>query len=264
MIVESIDDIIKLSGELTSNQWQTIRTAAGLILKRHPHGVVVDCGGITACNQAGADTFYDMMVHVEQKKARIIVANLPPVVREALSHVPEVRSRLAIANSVDEARNSLELSESISRPGTKAHSTGILILALCGGPADSYATVIAGALAQLRHLRVTAMFPLVVPQALPQSTPMPEKEALANQALQQARATLKAKGIPVDLMIERTRTLAGAVEKACSQIEERTTIVSLPDVDVRNGEPGKTAEELLEKLTPEVILVRHPLDARKP
>src|SRR5204863_9799246 len=114
MIVESIGDVIKLSGDLTSNHWETIRTAAGLVLKRHPRGVVVDCSGITSCTEQGAETFYDMLMHIERKKSRIIVANIPPVVREALKHVPEVRSRLAVASTVEEAQHSLDLLETIS------------------------------------------------------------------------------------------------------------------------------------------------------
>lgn len=260
MIVESVGDVIKLSGDLLSNQWETIRTAAGLILKRHPSGVVVDASGITVCNEQGANTFYDMMMHIEKKKARIIIANIPPAVKEALSHIPEVRSRLAFANSVDEARRSLELAENIGKKsGESAHATGILILALCGGPSDSYATVIAGALAQMRQLRVVAVYPIIVPQALPTTTPMPEKEAAAEEALQRAKDTLRAKHIPVELSIERTRSLTAAVEKTASEVDERTTIVALPENDLRTGEPAKTAEDLLAKLSTEVILVRQPL-----
>jgi anti-anti-sigma regulatory factor len=258
MIVESIDDIIKLSGDLIANQWQTIRTAAGLILKRHPHGVVVDCGGLTSCTEEGAMTFYDMMIHVEQKKARIIVANLPPVVRAALSHVPEVRSRLAIAGSVEEARKSLDLPESLAKNERKTHSTGTLILALCGGPADNYATAVASAIAEMRQLSVVATFPIIVPQALPKDTPMPEKEALASETLQKAREGLK--GLNVELVIDRARSLAAFVERAATKIDERTAIVALPAVDDQLGEPAKTADDLLGKLSTEVILVRSPLD----
>lgn len=259
MIVESVNDVIKLSGDLTSNHWETIRTAAGLVLKRHPRGVVVDASGITSCTEMGAHTFYDMMRHIERQKARIIVASLPDVVREQLKHVPEVRSRLAIANSVADAQHSLDLLETISgKPEPKRHSTGVLILALNGGPADSYAISLAGAVAEMRQLRVVVLFAIVVPQALPATTPLPEKEVVAENSLHKAKEALRLKNISAELSIERTRSIASAVEKIAGGIEERTVVVSLPEADVRTREPMRTVEELVEKLTSELVLVREP------
>jgi anti-anti-sigma regulatory factor len=259
MIVESVGDVIKLSGDLSSNHWETIRTAAGLVLKRHPRGVVVDGSDITSCTNEGAQTFYDMMLSIEKQRSRIIVANLSPAVREALAHVPEVRSRLAIAKSVEEARHSLDLIDTLSdKKDIRKHATGVLILGLCGGPADGYATSLAAAIAQMRQLRVVALFPIVVPQALSTNTPLPEKEAAAEEALQRAQAILKSKDIPFEPAIERTRSIAAAVERAAEQVDERTAIISLPEADHRTGEPMKTADELLSKLTAEVILVREP------
>lgn len=259
MIVESVGDIIKLSGEITSNQWETIRTAAALILKRHPRGVVVDASGLTSCNEEGAQTFYDMMLYIERKRSRIIVANLPPPIKAALAHVPEVRSRLGVANSVDDAQHSLDLLDSGQAKTTnRHHSTGILILALCGGPADSYATALAASIAQLRHLKVFAVFPVVVPQALPTTTAMPEQEHLAESTLQSAKEYLSSKGIPVEMHAERTRSITAAIQKTASEIDERTAVVSLPPANVNTREPERTSEELLSKLDAEVILVREP------
>jgi hypothetical protein len=261
MIVESISDVIYLSGELVSNQWKIIRTAAGLVLKKHPHGVIVDCGGLTSCTPEGADTFYDMMHFIERKKARIIVANLPKIIKEALAHVPEVRSRLAVAANVDEARRSLDLTHSARLDKESGqHATGLLILALSGGKADGFAIASASAIAQLRSLKVIALFPILVPQALPADTPMPEVEERAENSLRVAQEAFKSRQIPVSLKIERTRSLAAAVDAVAREIDERTAVVALPDTDVRTGEPGRTATELLEKLGSEVILVQSPKD----
>jgi hypothetical protein len=262
MIVESKGDVIYLSGDLVSNQWRTIRTAAGLILKRHSHGVIVECGGLTSCTPEGAETFYDMMHFIERKKARIIVANLPKVIKEALTHVPEVRSRLAVAASVDEARRSLDLTHSaLVDQGANQHSSGLLILALSGGKADGYAIAVATGIARMRSLKVIALFPILVPQSLPTDTPMPEAEERADGALKVAHEIFKAKQIPVNLTIQRSRSLAAAVDAVAREMDERTAIISLPDVDVRKGEPVRTASELLEKIGSEVILVRPPKDA---
>jgi hypothetical protein len=262
MIVESIGDVIYLSGDLVSNQWRAIRTAAGLILKKNPHGVIVDCGGLESCTPEGAETFYDMMHFIERRKARIIVANLPKVIKDALAHVPEVRSRLAVASSVDEARRSLDLSHhsSIDQASGK-HASGTLILALAGGKADGYATAIATSLAQLRSLKVIALFPILVPQALPMDTPMSDAESQADNSLRLANEAFKIRQIPVNLTIERSRSLASAIDSVAREIDERTVVIALPNEDARTGEPTKTACSLLEKIASEVILVRSPKDA---
>jgi hypothetical protein len=262
MIVESIGDVIYLSGDLVSNQWRAIRTAAGLILKRHPHGVIVDCGGLASCTEEGAETFYDMMHFIERRKARIIVANLPKVIKEALAHVPEVRSRLAIAATVEDARRSLDLTHhSLVDQGADRHASGLLILALTGGNADGNAIAVAMAMAHLRSLKVIALFPIIVPQALPMDTPMAESEEQADSSLKLAHEAFKSKQIPVNLTIQRSRSLASAVDSVAKETDERTAIIALPDLDARAGEPAKTASSLLEKIGSEVILVRSPKDA---
>jgi hypothetical protein len=90
---------------------------------------------------------------------------------------------------------------------------------------------------------------------------MPEKEELASETLQKAREGLK--GLNVELVIDRARSLAAFVERAATKIDERTAIVALPAVDDQLGEPAKTAEDLLGKLSTEVILVRSPLDDKR-
>lgn len=262
MIVESIGDVIYLSGDLVSNQWRVIRTAANLILKRHPHGVIVDCGSLESCTAEGAESFYDMMHFIERRKARIIVANLPAVVKAALAHVPEVRSRLAVAANVDEARRSLELTHnSIIDQSARGRGSGLLILALSGGRADGHAIAVATAIAQMRSLKVVALFPILVPQALPADTPMPDAEALADRSLKVAHEAFRSKQIPVNLTIERARSLASAVDSVAKEMDERTAVIALPDENARTGEPTKTATSMLEKIGSEVILVRPPKDA---
>ena len=110
MIVESYEDVIVLSGELRSNFWETIHTAIALTLKRHPTGVIIDCSGITLMTPEGGETFHDAIDFVaEHDRARIVVAGVSKSVLEVLRSVPEVRSQLPVAESVEDARRSLDL-----------------------------------------------------------------------------------------------------------------------------------------------------------
>src|SRR4051794_2917253 len=104
MIVESYEDVIILSGALRSNYWETLHTAISLTLKRHPSGVIIDCSGLTEATPEGAETFRDVMEYIHGHDARVIVAAVPSKVYEVLRTVPEVRSQLAITESVEEAR----------------------------------------------------------------------------------------------------------------------------------------------------------------
>lgn len=257
MIVESIDDVIYLSGELTTNQWEAIRTAAGLVLKRHPQGVVVDCSGLTSVSKAGAETFFYMMKYIQQKNARIIVANVPENVRAKLMEVEDVRSGLAIADSIEDARQSLELLETIGAPnGKKVHATGSLLLSISGGAADSNAISLAAAISEMRQLSVVIVFPIVVPQALPTTQVMPEQEDEAAEVLQRAVKIFEAQQIAVEPTVERVRNTAAAIEKVAKDRSPRTVVVALPQSNPQTGEPIRTIEEVLSKIKSEIVFVR--------
>lgn len=261
MVVESVNDIIKLSGDLTTNQWEAIRTAAGLVLKRHPRGVVVDCGGLSSVTQRGAETFFDMMVHIESKRARIIVANVPAHVREVLAEVPDVRSGLAIADTVDDARHSLDLLDEIApSKRSERHSTGWLLLVMNGAGSDPHAVSLATAIAERRQLSVRALFPIVVPRSLPTSSPLPEDEQQASEALQSARSVIAGKGIPVEPIVGRCRSLSGAIQSACENV--LVCVVSVPPGDPGKGEPEKTLSTLLDEIRCELVLVREPKEEK--
>ncbi len=257
MIVESINDVIKLSGDLTTNQWEAIRTAAGLVLKRHPRGVVVDCGGLTSISEIGANTFYDMMMHIEKKKARIIVANVPQQIKKILQSVPDVRSGLAIATTVDDAQQSLDLLDTLGeKPKGKPTTTDSLLLVLTGAKSDSPAIGHASAIAEKRQLDVIVLFPIIVPQSLPTNTPLPDKEDEATASLQRATRFLGGKGIHVNPTLERARSVSASVEKVVSENPVRVAVVALPAADHAENEPIATVEGILKKVKGEVVLVR--------
>ena len=257
MIVESINDVIKLSGDLTTNQWEAIRTAAGLVLKRHPRGVVVDCGGLNSITEIGANTFYDMMMHIEKKKARIIVANVPAAIKKVLQAVPDVRSGLAMTATVEDAQQSLDLLDTVGEKSHKGHiSSECLLLVLSGSKSDSPAIGHASAIAEKRQLNVVLLFPILVPQSLPTSTPLPEKEDAATGSLQIATRFLGGKGLSVIPALERTRSVAVAVDKVATEHHARVVVVALPAVDLSQNEPAKTVEGILRKVKGEIVFVR--------
>ncbi|GIV02647.1 MAG: hypothetical protein KatS3mg015_1477 [Fimbriimonadales bacterium] len=264
MIVESIDDIIKLSGHLTSNQWETIRTAANLLLKQHPEGVVVDCSGLEEVTPEGAQTFLDMLLHIESQNARIIVANVPPHVEEAIRHVPEVRSRLAIAKSVEDARKSLTVQQTFAAEATVESKTlkpkSHLIITLSGGRSDTYALAVAAALAEMRQLAVMVLYPIMIHRSQPLTVPIPEEEEAGQAALAEAEQFFESHRIKCETFMKRGRALYAIIEEISEQQEEKLVVVSLPDADTRAKEPASTAEHLLADVRSELILVRHPFD----
>ena len=57
MIIETKNDVVRLSGALKKNQWLTIRAATDLLLKDHPEGIIIDCEHLTEISSEGAKTF---------------------------------------------------------------------------------------------------------------------------------------------------------------------------------------------------------------
>ncbi len=71
--------------------------------------MIIDCTGLTEANEEGAQTFRDVMEFIRNQEARVIVACVPDKILEVLRSVPEVRSQLALAQTCEEARRSLDL-----------------------------------------------------------------------------------------------------------------------------------------------------------
>lgn len=263
MIVESFEDVIKISGDLTTNQWETIRTAAALLMKKHPSGVIVDCSDLRTCTPEGAETFYDMLRYIQSHRARIIVANVPEHCLPVLQSVPEVRSNLPIAHSVEEARRSLELLDQFALQQKRAPvTTGKLLLVLTGSDSDHGAMALATLIAERRQLSVVAMYPLLVPRALVTSAPMPEEEEAAAQALQKAKETLSSRSVPAELIVERTRSVVSAVESTRQRVKPRAVVLSIPDEDPAKNEPINSLQQILGSVTTELFLVRSSREAK--
>src|SRR6476469_754974 len=109
MIIEQKDDVVRLSGSLTRNQWMTIKAAANLLLTNHPEGIIVDCSHLEGISEDGAKTFLEAMRDIEAAKSRILVVSLPQQVLAVCKTVPGVRSQLPIADTIEDARASLRM-----------------------------------------------------------------------------------------------------------------------------------------------------------
>ena len=186
MIVESYEDVIVLSGQLRTNLWDTVHTAISLTLKRHPSGVIIDCSGLTNATPEGAETFRDILEFTKNQEARVIVAAVPNNILEVLRSVSEVRSRLAIAKSVEDARASLDLvvDNGKGRKKGATEKTSSILLCLSGKDVDKEALEVAAQLAEAREADLHLVYIVVVPRELPLTSPLPKEEALASKALE--------------------------------------------------------------------------------
>lgn len=232
MIVESYEDVITLSGALRSNFWDTVHTAIALTLKRHPTGVIVDCSGIAESTAEGAETFRDMMDFIKDHDARIIVARVSEPLMDVLKSVPEVRSQLPIADSVEEARKSLDLlvvDEPEKKVKKKQPQTGLRAVLICvtGQSSDDEVLRLVQRLATQQELRVDVVFPLVVPRELPLQSPLPELEQSAAEALKRARTILEESQVHCSVSIGRGRDIASTVVESLEESKATEVILGL-------------------------------------
>jgi hypothetical protein len=257
MIVESYEDVVVLSGALRRNFWKTIHTAISLTLQRHPQGVIVDCSRITEATAEGAQTFQDAIDFVsEHERARILFAGAPPHVMEVLMDVPELRSQLAMADSVEGARASLDLveaEEGVRRKKRVAKAAACSILAVMQGQTGDQEVIrVAKDLAGALQARVVVLMPVILPRDLAISAPMPEREAALKLSAELAERMIDGGAGSSELRLERGRSLAAVIAQVSSEIGSVFTLVGVePD-------PDKTtdARQILEQVQETVLFVR--------
>lgn len=259
MIVESYEDMIILSGALRSNFWETLHTAISLTLKRHPSGVIIDCTGLTEANEEGAQTFRDVMEFIRNQEARVIVACVPDNVLEVLRSVPEVRSQLAIAESCEEARRSLDLLESTKGGKRKAtpQMAAKLAVLLTGRPVDREALTLAAQLAEARESEVHVLYVVLIPRDLPLTAPMPREEVQAANAIEKARSVFER---PRHLVphIERGRDMAATIESFLIAIKASLIVLPVSNAAQDLENQSKVFKTLLTRLPQEAIFVKAP------
>jgi len=227
MIVEFYEDVVQISGSLRSNFWDTIHTAISLALQKHPKGVIVDCSGITECTVEGADTFRDAMEYISRQDALIILAAVPAAVQEIVKSIPEVRSQLAIAASVEEARHTMDLLSNEEGRGGRPSARQVA-LQLCGTDCDTVAMNAAARMARSTQGHVHIIFPIVVPRDLALHAPLPQQEDLAVSTVDKVKELFKEKNLPYTVHIERGRDVGVILNTVCEENRVEYLFVPLP------------------------------------
>jgi nucleotide-binding universal stress UspA family protein/anti-anti-sigma regulatory factor len=263
MIIETHEDVVTLEGALDKNIWPTIQAAANLLLRRHTEGIIVDAGGLTRCSPEGAKTFGDAMDYIEHYHARIIICRLPPTALDCIRMVPGVRSRLPIAETVEDARSSLQL----TRAGLGKHTHGrrmlqdILVPLIAADTADG-ATMLAIRLARADgpKVRIHLAYVLEVPRHLPLNAPLPEEEAFAARLLEAAERCVRKEGLQTATHVCRARDAGEEIVQMAETESVNLIILSrqakLDPADERTPQILKT---VLERAPCEVIMNKLPV-----
>jgi len=198
MIIEAREDVVQLEGALDKNLWPTIQAAANLLLRQHPQGIIVDGSSLTACSPEGAQTFREAMDYIERYRARIVVSAVPEGIIEVIRAVPGIRSRLPIAATVEEARASLRLARPGAAQGGSTHrALQDILVPLLRADTPETSTMLACRLAKAgeQKARLHLAYILEVPRHLPLSSPLPEEEAVAAEALVAAQSWVQREGL---------------------------------------------------------------------
>ncbi|HXH61436.1 MAG TPA: hypothetical protein VNI20_08765 [Fimbriimonadaceae bacterium] len=265
MIVESYEDVIVLTGALRSNFWETIHTAISLTLKRHPTGVIIDCSGISEITPEGAETFHDAINFVsEHERARIVVAAVPENVLSVMRSVPEVRSQLPIAASVEEARSSLDLlTEDQKEPKRKKKEPELreydrtIVAVLTGDDTDSELLHVTKEFVSTLAAKVVLLFPILVPRNLPLQAPMPEIEKRAVDAIDAGKERLMEYRTTHEVRLERARDLPSLIQEVSQKEDAAWVIMALPLM--REGsadEATRLVSSLMAKVEAPLVFVR--------
>ncbi len=262
MIVESYEDVIVLSGALKSNNWDTIQTAIGLTLRRHPSGVIIDCSGLTEMNDQGVLTFTDAMEYVRRHKdARIVLAAVPAAIMEILRETPEVRSQLPIVQTVDDARRSLDVLDAVSGSGgkkAKVHKE-VQVRVLCvlqGNDHDMDVLVITRELINNIQAKVQILLPIVVPRDLPLTAPMVEVEERAVKSASRAKEIFYECRTPHEVRLERTRDLPGLLHEFSEELKASYTVLAVPNENLGEEKCMKIMRGVLAQVSRPVLFVR--------
>jgi len=198
MIIEAREDVVQLEGALDKNLWPTIQAAANLLLRQHPQGIIVDGSSLTACSPEGAQTFREAMDYIERYRARIVVSAVPEGIIEVIRAVPGIRSRLPIAATVEEARASLRLARpGAAQGGSTRRALQDILVPLLRADTPETSTMLACRLAKAgeQKARLHLAYILEVPRHLPLSSPLPEEEAVAAEALVAAQSWVQREGL---------------------------------------------------------------------
>jgi hypothetical protein len=219
MIVEIRDEVVSLSGTLRQNHWQTLESAILIRLRQHPSGIVLDCSRLDSITEEGARTFAEALDHFEGRvpPARLVFAAIPPAVLKVLRRVPDLGSRLPVAETVEAARVSLGLSPV---PPSRAGAGGDVVIGLLGTRADEHAVALGLRLASTSRPeeprdgisgappRVHLAYLLAVPRDRPLLSAMGAEEEAAIRNLRRFEEAARRRRLTPLARLERTRNPA--------------------------------------------------------
>lgn len=261
MIVESSEDVIKLSGPIRMNFWETIQTAIALTLQRHPSGVIVDCANVTELTEEGAATFQAAIDFVlEHEDARIIFVAVPDQVKEVMRQAPQVRSQMVLLDNIGQARRSLDLLA--DAPKTEERKTYDRQILTCLFPTafDHHILDVTLELVSDLPAKVILLLPIVVPREHPLQASMPESEERVDCFAEKAKTILAARNVPYDIRLERTRDLASLIAETAEEVDAAHVLVSIAPSHKQDEAMTKVLKSILNKVNRSVLFVRKPID----
>ncbi|HEY3333100.1 MAG TPA: hypothetical protein VGK19_23910 [Capsulimonadaceae bacterium] len=274
MIIDARDDVVTLSGRLEKNLWLSIQAAAHLLLRQHLNGILIDASEITHCSPEGAKTFLDGLEYIERHRARIVLCQVPEQVMSVLRAVPGVRSQVPIAQTVEEARASLDLAyharvrEKLSKD---AAPPTVLVPVLQGTQTVKHAIGLANILgtehvADGKHdrgskaevqPRIQLAYVIVVPRSIALNAPLGEEEVDAKVLLDEAESFSAAKSLNLHTEVARTRDAADEIVEIAERSKAAKIVMQVPkesvvlETDVR-----AVIAHVLQKAPCEVFLTR--------
>lgn len=232
MIVDTRDDVLHLSGSLVRNHWLAVKAAANLLLEEYPSGIIIDCSELTTVTPEGARLFLDALNDIQTARSRIIVCNLPPEADDVLRAIPGVRSRLPIAQTLTEARESLRLGDGDALPGRH----GVMIVPLLEGVKLEAAVSTACLQAAAFGLHIRFVCLLQVARDLPMGTPLPEDEARAAKVLETAGDLARQSNVEFSTEMHRVRDATEGLLQAVAA--ECPVLVAVNSEGADPGMPG--------------------------
>lgn len=221
MIVEVRDDTLALSGQLRRNYWQTLAPSARVLLQRHPEGLILDCSGVSYLSHEGTETLRHAEAFVSEHGGQLVVAELQAEVARTLRSIPNLGSRLALAESVSQARTTLGM-----KPSTPQETVIRCAVALLGTEADDHAISLAARLTEAQGT-VFLLFPLQVPRDRSLLSSLGAEEEEARTRLEHFGEMLRAQHIHVIARVERTRDRARRVVDVLEEFPAQRLVVAV-------------------------------------
>lgn len=258
MVIEARGDIVSLYGDLKKNLWQSIKATVHMLLKEHPNGIIIDCKDLRACTSSGVDTFVDAMRYINAHGSRVLLASVPEEVTGILKLVPNARSQLPIAATVEEARMSLSLQGSAS--GKSQVSSKIILVPVFQNLGTEKGIALACELAKKDNAQIHLVWFLEIPRRLPLGAPLPEEETLAKTKMQEAKALVAKYDCSVQVNVERTRDAVSAILEMASKLNASLIILSTVPQQAEDQEVVASSDHLvttlLHKAPCEVVIER--------